>query len=64
VSHSEAYAYVEPETFHPVEIVYGLDTYRFLAYRYLPATPTNLALTNIQAQHPHATILNANAATE
>lgn len=61
VFHSEAYAYVEPETFHPVEIVYGRDTYRFLAYEYLPATPANLALTNIQAQHPHATIFKAEA---
>lgn len=62
VSHSEAYAYVEPETFHPVEIVYGLDTYRFLAYEYLPETPANLALTNIQAQHRHAIIVKADAA--
>jgi hypothetical protein len=57
--HPEAYAYVEPETFHPVEIVYGRDTYTFLAYEYLPATPANLALTNIHAQHPHATIVEA-----
>jgi hypothetical protein len=59
--HAEAYAYVEPETFHPVEIVYGLDTYRFLAYEYLPATPANLALTDIQAQHPHATVVNTDS---
>jgi len=63
VVHREAYAYVEPETFHPVEIVFGRDAYRFLAYGYLPATTANLALTDIQAQHPHATIVNADAAT-
>jgi hypothetical protein len=63
VIHAEAYAYVEPKTFHPLEIVYGLDTYRFLAYAYLPATPANLALTNIQAQHPNATIVKGDAVT-
>ena len=59
---SKAYAYVEPETFHPVEIVYGRNTYRFLAYEYLLATSTNLALTNIHAQHTHASILNVTVA--
>jgi len=54
VIHVEAYAYVEPETLRPVEIVYGRDTYRFLAYEYLPATVANLALANIEAQHPGA----------
>lgn len=58
---AEAYAYVEPETFHPVEIVFGRDTYRFLAYEYLPDTAANLALTNIRAQHPNATVVKANA---
>ncbi len=58
VIHAEAYAYVEPETFHPVEIVFGGQTYRFLAYRYLPATGANLALTDIHAQHPRASILD------
>jgi hypothetical protein len=61
VFHSKAYAYVEPETFHPVEIVYGRDTYRFLAYEYLPATSANLALTSIQSQHPRANIVKAEA---
>jgi hypothetical protein len=56
--HTEAFAYVQPETFHPVEIVYGGQTYRFLAYKYLPATSANLALTNVRAQHPRARILN------
>lgn len=55
---AEAYAYVEPETFHPVEIVYGGQTYRFLAYKYLAATAANAALTDIHAQHPRARILD------
>ncbi len=58
VFHSEAYAYVDPGSFHPVEIVYGLHTYRFLAYEYLPATAANLALTDIRAQHPRTRILD------
>ncbi|HSZ06648.1 MAG TPA: hypothetical protein VK778_15785 [Solirubrobacteraceae bacterium] len=58
VIHSEAYAYVEPETFHPVEIVYGGQTDRFLTYEYLPATAANVALTDIQVQHPRARVLN------
>ena len=59
VFHREAYAYVEPETFRPVEIVYGRDTYRFLAYEYLPASAANRALTDIRAQHPIAAIVSA-----
>jgi hypothetical protein len=51
VIHAEAYAYVEPETLRPVEIVFGRDSWRFLAYEDLPATAANLALTNIEAQH-------------
>jgi hypothetical protein len=58
VIHAEAFAYVQPKTFHPVEIVYGAQTYRFLAYDYLPATTANLALTDIRAQHPRAKIFN------
>ena len=58
VIHADAFAYVEPKTFHPVEIVFGGRTYRFLAYQYLPATAANQALTNIHAQHPRAKILN------
>lgn len=54
--HSQAYAYVEPGTLHPLEIVFGRDTYRFLAYEYLPASAANRALTSIRAQHPHARI--------
>lgn len=58
VIRTEAFAYVEPKTFHPVEIVFGGQTYRFLAYKYLPATTANLALTDMRAQHPRASILN------
>ena len=56
MTHSEAYADVEPETFHPVEIVFGRDAYRFLAYQYLPASAANLALADIRAQHPEARV--------
>jgi hypothetical protein len=58
VVHAEAFAYVEPTTFHPVEIVYGGQADRFLAYDYLPANAANLALADIRAQHPQARILN------
>jgi hypothetical protein len=61
--YSHTYAYVEPETLHPVEIDLNGMYYRILAYEYLPATTANLALTNTQAQHPHATIVKADAAT-
>ena len=65
-----AYAYVDPDTFYPVEIddpgIPYLPDYlpglggaprtvtRFLAFEYLPRTRANLALTDIRAQHPHA----------
>jgi hypothetical protein len=52
------YAYVDPETYYPVEIRLsvggGADVIRFATYEYLPRTAANLALTNIRAQHPHA----------
>ena len=48
------YAYVDPETYHPVEIRIGSDITRFFTYEYLPRTAANVALTNIRAQHPHA----------
>jgi hypothetical protein len=54
---AQPYAYVEPKTFHPVELVWGGDAYRFLAYEYLPPKALNLALTNIRAQHPHAHVV-------
>lgn len=57
--HTEDFAYVEPETFHPVKLVFGRAAYRFLAYEHLPATSANLALASIRAQHPDATIVKA-----
>jgi hypothetical protein len=55
------YAYVDPETFYPVEIHHlefrGVrSVVRFLTFEYLPRTPGNLALTDIRAQHPDATV--------
>ena len=32
------------------------ETLRFQTYEYLPATPANLALLNLETQHPTATI--------
>jgi hypothetical protein len=54
--YSHSYAYVELGTLHPVEIDLNGMYYRILSYEYLPATASNMALTNAQAQHPHATI--------
>jgi hypothetical protein len=56
-----AYAYVDPKTFHPVEIhnpeYRGVRlVVRFLMFEYLPRTPANLALTDIRTQHPGATV--------
>jgi hypothetical protein len=53
------YAYVDPETFYPVEIHHpeflGVrSVVRFLTFEYLPRTPANLELTDIRAQHPDA----------
>jgi hypothetical protein len=64
------YAYVDPKTFALVQervteqILAGplkhavLVDYveRYLTFEYLPRTPANLALTNIRAQHPDATV--------
>jgi hypothetical protein len=55
---AQPYAYVEPKTFHPVEMVWGGESYRFLAYGYLPPNAANLALVSVQAQHPHAQVVN------
>jgi hypothetical protein len=57
------YHYVDPETFYPVETdgpgVLGdiplHVVWRYLTFEYLPRTAANLALTDIQAQHPSAT---------
>jgi hypothetical protein len=51
------YAFVDPETYHPVEIRMDGSTTRFSTYEYLPRTAANLALTNIRAQHPHAQVV-------
>jgi hypothetical protein len=56
--------YVDPQTFYPIETdghaIFGAvvlqSVSHVLAYDYLPATTANLALTNIHAQHPNATI--------
>jgi hypothetical protein len=62
------YAYVDPETFYPIRVegpgainppggpllkFHVVD--RYLTFEYLPRTATNLALTDIRAQHPNAT---------
>jgi hypothetical protein len=57
------YAYVEPETFYPIQTeadfyVAGVRVHvvtRVLTFEYLPRTDANLALTDIKAQHPNAT---------
>ena len=53
---SGGYAYVDPETYFPVEMHLFGDgsSIRFSRYEYLPRTATNLALTSLRAQHPHA----------
>ncbi len=62
------YWYVDPETFNPVEtqgpgviappsrpVVRLHIVMRYLTFEYLPRTASNLALTDIRAQHPNAT---------
>ena len=63
------YAYVDPASFYPVETdcncgVIALPgrpavrlrmVTRYMTFEYLPRTAANLALTDIHAQHPHAT---------
>jgi hypothetical protein len=63
------YAYVDPETFYPVQIesphayivppgqpvIRSRAVVRFSTFEYLPRTAANLALTDIRAQHPNAT---------
>ncbi len=59
--------YVDPQTFYPIEVHQCQppgdlppdrcrSVISILAYEYLPPTTANLALTNIRAQHPNATI--------
>jgi hypothetical protein len=64
-----SYWYVDPETFLPVRTLSGpglrpgpggsctAECYvqDFVTYEYLPRTEANLGLTDIRAQHPHAT---------
>jgi hypothetical protein len=67
------YWYVDPKTFHPVEMEgpAGIDrpgrrflrlhvVVRFLAYEYLPRTAANLALADIREQHPNAILAQTN----
>jgi hypothetical protein len=62
------YTYVDPETFHPIEIhgigliappdgpvVWSRVVMRYLTFEYLPRTAANLELADIRAQHPNAT---------
>jgi hypothetical protein len=57
--------FVDPETFDPVEATTTADinghqeptVIRFLTYQHIPATPANLRLTNIKAEHPHAKLV-------
>src|SRR5262249_9671589 len=68
-SQEPGYAYVDPETFYPVQdegpgfiaevggsVVVQLHVVeRIQTFEYLPRTAANLALTDIRAQHPNAT---------
>ncbi len=68
-SREPSYAYVDPETFYPVQtesphgyialpgrpVVRFHVIERYLTFEYLPRTAANLALTDIKAQHPDAT---------
>jgi hypothetical protein len=62
--------YVDATTYHPVRADLaptacrcGVPEHiRFLAYEYLPATPDNVSLTSLTAQHPGARIVNVPAA--
>lgn len=68
-SREPSYAYVDPDTFAPVQTESphgGINppggpfvrlhvVMRTLTFEYLPRTPANLPLTDIRAQHPNAT---------
>ena len=71
-SRRPSYVYVDPETFYPVGeegpgFISGRGAaaraaavhvkIRYLEFEYLPRTAENLALTDIRAQHPNATVL-------
>ena len=62
---ASGYIYVDPETFYPVALETpgftrgrGVEILkiRYLEFEYLPRTAENLALTDIRAQHPKATV--------
>lgn len=55
VSGCRSYAYVDPETFNLVRTEHHGIIDRYLTFEYLPRTAANVALANIQAQHPDAT---------
>jgi hypothetical protein len=62
--------YVDATTYHPVRAELGPsachdcggpEQIRFLVYEYLPATPANVGLTSLTAQHPDARVVEAPA---
>ncbi len=50
-----SYAYVDPETFNLVRTERHGIIDRYLTFEYLPRTAANVALANIETQHPQAT---------
>jgi hypothetical protein len=50
-----SYAYVDPETFNLVRTERHGIIDRYLTFEYLPRTAVNVALANIETQHPDAT---------
>jgi hypothetical protein len=50
-----SYAYVDPETFNLVRTERHGIIDRYLTFEYLPRTAANVALANIETQHPDAT---------
>jgi hypothetical protein len=50
-----SYAYVEPETFNLIRTERHGIIDRYLTFEYLPRTPANVALANIETQHPDVT---------
>ena len=50
-----SYAYVDPETFNLVRTERHGIIDRYLTFEYLPRTAANVALANIQTQHPDST---------
>jgi hypothetical protein len=50
-----SYAYVDPETFNLVRTERHGIINRYLTFEYLPRTAANVALANIETQHPDAT---------